>query len=54
MPAVKPPTVIIFVNDPELVHFSYNRYLENRIRKVFGYEGTTIKIIARKVEKGKD
>jgi len=45
--AVKPPTFIIFVNDPELLHFSYERFLENRIRDAFGFEGTPIKIIAR-------
>jgi GTP-binding protein len=45
--AVKPPTFVIFVNDPELMHFSYERFLENRIRDAFGFEGTPIKIIAR-------
>ncbi|MBE3570614.1 MAG: ribosome biogenesis GTPase Der [Bacillales bacterium] len=45
--AVKPPTFVIFVNDPELMHFSYVRFLENRIRDAFGFEGTPIKIIAR-------
>ncbi|EHL74184.1 ribosome biogenesis GTPase Der [Bacillus smithii] len=45
--AVKPPTIVIFVNDPELMHFSYERFLENRIRDAFGFEGTPIKIIAR-------
>jgi GTPase len=45
--AVKPPTFVIFVNDPELLHFSYERFLENRIRDAFGFEGTPIKIIAR-------
>lgn len=54
MPAVKPPTIILFVNDTELVHFSYIRYLENQIRKVYGYEGTPLRIIPRKVEKGKE
>ncbi|AXI40032.1 MAG: ribosome biogenesis GTPase Der [Bacillaceae bacterium] len=46
--SVKPPTFVIFVNDPELLHFSYERFLENRIRDAFGFEGTPIKIIARK------
>ncbi|NMA91375.1 MAG: ribosome biogenesis GTPase Der [Amphibacillus sp.] len=46
--AVKPPTFVIFVNDPELMHFSYKRFLENRIREAFGFEGTPIKILARK------
>ncbi|WP_440895741.1 ribosome biogenesis GTPase Der [Amphibacillus sp. Q70] len=46
--AVKPPTFVVFVNDPELMHFSYQRFLENRIREAFGFEGTPIKIFARK------
>ena len=46
--AVKPPTFAVFVNDPELMHFSYKRFLENRIREAFGFEGTPIKILARK------
>jgi len=46
--AVKPPTFVIFVNNPELVHFSFKRFIENRIRESFGYAGTPIKIIARK------
>jgi GTP-binding protein len=54
MPVVRPPTVILFVNDPDLVHFSYTRYLENQLRKVYGYEGTPIRIFARKPEKGKE
>jgi len=45
--AVKPPTFVIFVNDPELLHFSYQRFIENRIRDAFGFEGTPIKIYAR-------
>jgi len=45
--AVKPPTFVVFVNDPELMHFSYQRFLENRIREAFGFEGTPIKIFAR-------
>ncbi|MFX3622830.1 MAG: ribosome biogenesis GTPase Der [Ectobacillus sp.] len=45
--AVKPPTFVVFVNDPELMHFSYERFLENRIRDAFGFVGTPIKIIAR-------
>lgn len=44
---VKPPTFVIFVNDPELMHFSYERFLENRIREAFGFEGTPIRMIAR-------
>ncbi|NLI91745.1 MAG: ribosome biogenesis GTPase Der [Peptococcaceae bacterium] len=45
---VQPPTFIFFVNDPELVHFSYRRYLENQLRKNFGFEGSPIHIIMRK------
>ncbi|MCU9593716.1 ribosome biogenesis GTPase Der [Caldibacillus thermolactis] len=45
--AVKPPTFVLFVNDPELLHFSYERFLENRIREAFGFVGTPIKIIPR-------
>jgi len=45
--SVKPPTFVLFVNDPELLHFSYERFLENRIRDAFGFLGTPIKIIAR-------
>ena len=45
--AVKPPTFVIFVNEPELMHFSYERFLENRIRDAFGFEGTPIRLIAR-------
>ncbi|PYZ94494.1 ribosome biogenesis GTPase Der [Salipaludibacillus keqinensis] len=46
--SVAPPTFIIFVNDPELLHFSYKRYLENKIREAFNFVGTPIHIIARK------
>ncbi|WP_075982142.1 ribosome biogenesis GTPase Der [Bacillus massilinigeriensis] len=45
--SVKPPTFIVFVNDPELLHFSYKRFLENRIRDAFGFEGTPIRLLAR-------
>ncbi len=45
--AVKPPTFVIFVNDKELMHFSYTRYLENRIRDTFGFRGTPLKFIIR-------
>lgn len=45
--AVKPPTFVIFVNDKQLMHFSYQRYIENRIRDAFGFKGTPIKIIIR-------
>ncbi|PTJ89439.1 ribosome biogenesis GTPase Der [Staphylococcus simulans] len=46
--AIEPPTFVVFVNDEELMHFSYKRYLENQIRDAFGFEGTPIKIIPRK------
>ena len=45
--AVKPPTFVIFVNDKELMHFSYTRYLENKIRDTFGFKGTSLKFIIR-------
>ncbi|MEK4028954.1 MULTISPECIES: ribosome biogenesis GTPase Der [Bacillaceae] len=45
--AVKPPTFVVFVNEPELMHFSYERFLQNRIREAFGFEGTPIRIISR-------
>lgn len=49
---IKPPTFVIFVNNAELFHFSYQRYIENQIRSVFGLEGTPIRIIVR--ERGED
>lgn len=45
--AVKPPTFVIFVNDKELMHFSYTRYIENKIREAFGFKGTPLKFIIR-------
>lgn len=45
--SVKPPTFILFVNDPKLMHFSYQRYIENQIRNAFGFEGTPIRFIIR-------
>lgn len=45
--AVKPPTFVIFVNDKELMHFSYTRYIENKIREAFGFAGTSLKFIIR-------
>ena len=45
--AVKPPTFVIFVNDKELMHFSYTRYIENRIREAFGFRGTPLRFIIR-------
>ena len=53
--STKPPTFVIFVNNKELFHFSYERYLVNQIRKEFGLEGTPVRIIVReKIEKGVD
>ena len=51
--AVKPPTCVIFVNDKELMHFSYTRYLENQIRNAFGFKGTSLKFLVRE-RKGKE
>ena len=45
--SVKPPTFVIFVNDKELMHFSYTRYIENQIRETFGFKGTPLKFIIR-------
>jgi GTP-binding protein len=50
-PDVDPPTFVFFVNDPRLIHFSYQRYLENSLRKAFGFKGTPLKLIFRR--KGK-
>ncbi|CAM4223035.1 ribosome biogenesis GTPase Der [Paenibacillus tarimensis] len=46
--AVKPPTIVIFANDPELMHFSYQRYLENKIRAAFEFEGTPVRLVTRR------
>lgn len=46
--AVQPPSFVVFVNDPELMHFSYERFLENKIRDAFGFVGTPIKLFARR------
>ena len=43
----EPPTFVLFVNDEELMHFTYERYLENQLRKTFGFEGTPIRFILR-------
>jgi GTP-binding protein len=45
--SVKPPTFVLFVNDTELLHFSYKRYIENQLREAFGFSGTPIHFIAR-------
>lgn len=51
--AVKPPTFVVFVNDKELMHFSYTRYLENQVRNAFGFRGTSLKFLIRE-RKDKD
>lgn len=45
--SVKPPTFVVFINDRQLMHFSYTRYLENKIRDAFGFAGTSLKFIVR-------
>lgn len=50
--SVKPPTFVIFVNDKELMHFSYTRYIENRIREAFGFRGTPLRFIIRERNDG--
>jgi GTP-binding protein len=49
--SVQPPTFVFFVNDTTLLHFSYERYLENHLRKAFGFEGTPLRFILREKEK---
>ena len=51
---VQPPTFVLFVNDMELMHFSYERYLENQFRKSFGFEGTPLRFILRERSKKED
>jgi GTP-binding protein len=46
-PSTRPPTFVVFVNKAELFHFSYQRYIENRIRAAFGLEGTPVRFIVR-------
>ena len=50
MPRVQPPTILLFCNDDQMLHFSYQRYLENRLREVYPFEGTPIRIQAKKAE----
>lgn len=52
--SVAPPTFILFVNDPQLMHFSYLRFIENRLRETFGFEGTPIRLIPRGKKGGDD
>lgn len=49
---VKPPVFVFFINDPELVHFSYKRYLENQLRRAYGFEGTPVRLVFRGRSKG--
>ncbi|MDD6282013.1 MAG: ribosome biogenesis GTPase Der [Oribacterium sp.] len=51
---IEPPTFVIFVNDRELMHFSYTRYIENQIREAFGFHGTPIKFIIRERGEGEE
>lgn len=51
---VKPPTFVFFVNDPELMHFSYRRYLENQLRKSFGFEGSPLRLIVRQKDEERE
>lgn len=51
--SVAPPTFVLFINTPELLHFSYKRFIENRLRETFGFEGTPIRIVTRG-KKGED
>ena len=51
MVEVKPPRIVVNVNDTKLVHFSYKRYLENCIRKVYSYEGTPLVLVFRQAKK---
>ena len=51
--AVKPPTFVLFVNDKELMHYSYTRYIENRLRETFGFKGTPLKFIVRERKENK-
>ena len=52
--SVKPPTFVLFVNDAKLMHFTYERYLENRIRQAFGFKGTPIRFVLRERKKEED
>ncbi|HAP93710.1 MAG TPA: ribosome biogenesis GTPase Der, partial [Desulfotomaculum sp.] len=45
---VRPPTFVLFVNAPEIMHFSYLRYLENQLRQAYGFKGTPVRLVLRK------
>jgi GTP-binding protein len=49
---VNPPTFVFFVNDPKLLHFSYQRYLENKLREAFGFSGIPLKLVFKRKGKG--
>ena len=51
---VQPPTFVFFVNEAELMHFSYLRFLENRLRESFGFEGTPLKLVVRNRKEKED
>jgi GTP-binding protein len=51
--AVRPPTVVLFVNDPELMHWSYQRYLVNQLRQMFGFQGTPLRVFVRARERSR-
>ena len=51
---IKPSKFIIFVNDPELMHFSYLRFIENRLREMYGFEGTPLRLIVRARDEEED
>ncbi|HWQ62647.1 MAG TPA: ribosome-associated GTPase EngA, partial [Negativicutes bacterium] len=53
-PGVKPPTFVFFANDAEIMHFSYLRYLENKLREAFGFEGTPLNLVVRSRTKEED
>jgi GTP-binding protein len=47
---INPPSFALLVNDPELIHFSYQRYLENRLRQTFGFSGTSLRLFFKKAK----
>ena len=49
---IRPPTFVMFVNDANLIHFSYIRFIENRLREAFSFEGTPIRIVVRSKKDG--
>ncbi len=53
-PGVKPPTFVFFCNDAEIMHFTYRRYLENKLREAFGFEGTPLNLVVRSRNKEED